>query len=46
MKAESTSEVGPEWVDNVLPAGPEDNAPLNSPADPIVRPVLRQAVAR
>jgi acyl-coenzyme A synthetase/AMP-(fatty) acid ligase len=45
MKAESASEVGPEWVDDVLLAGSDNNVPLRLPAGPIARSELRQLVA-
>jgi acyl-coenzyme A synthetase/AMP-(fatty) acid ligase len=45
MKAESTSEVGPEWVDDVLLAGPDNQVPLHLPTGPIARAALRQLVA-
>jgi non-ribosomal peptide synthetase component F len=45
MKAESTSEAGPEWADDVLVTGPDNNVPLNSPTGPIVPSIVRQAAA-
>ncbi|MPZ81435.1 MAG: AMP-binding protein [Actinophytocola sp.] len=45
MKAESASEVGPEWVDDVLLAGPDKNVPLHLSTGPIAQSVLRQLVA-
>ncbi|HEY7597666.1 MAG TPA: class I adenylate-forming enzyme family protein [Actinophytocola sp.] len=45
MQAEVTSEVGPEWVDEVLLAGPDKNVPLRLPAGPIAQSTLRQLVA-
>ncbi|MGH3759215.1 MAG: class I adenylate-forming enzyme family protein [Actinophytocola sp.] len=45
MKVEAASEVGPEWVDEVLLAGPDKNVPLHLPAGPIALPALRQLVA-
>src|SRR4051812_43844264 len=45
MKSESASEVGPEWVDDVLLAGPDNDVPLLLPTGPIARAALRQLVA-
>jgi 3-hydroxy-4-methylanthranilate adenylyltransferase len=45
MKSESASEVGPEWVDDVLLAGPDNDVPLQLPAGPIARSALRRLVA-
>jgi len=45
MKAESTSDVGPEWVDDVLLAGPDKTVPLQLPTEPIALSTLRQLVA-
>jgi acyl-coenzyme A synthetase/AMP-(fatty) acid ligase len=45
INTESTSEVGTEWVDEVLLAGPDNNLPLLLPTGPIARSALRQLVA-
>lgn len=45
MKTETASEVGPEWVDEVLLAGPDNAVPLHLPAGPIARSALRRLVA-
>ena len=45
LKAESASGVGPEWVDDVLLAGPDDDIPLHLPTGPVARSALRQLVA-
>jgi len=45
MKAEAASEVGPEWVDDVLLAGPDKAVPMHLPAGPIAQTLLRQLVA-
>ncbi len=42
---EVPSEVGPEWVDEVLLAGPDNDVPLQLPTGPIARSALRQLVA-
>jgi acyl-coenzyme A synthetase/AMP-(fatty) acid ligase len=45
MKAEATSEIGPEWVDDVLLAGPDETVSLRLPTGPIAQSELRQLVA-
>jgi acyl-coenzyme A synthetase/AMP-(fatty) acid ligase len=45
MKAETTSGIGPEWVDDVLLAGPDGNVSLRLPAGPIAQSELRRLVA-
>jgi acyl-coenzyme A synthetase/AMP-(fatty) acid ligase len=45
MNAATAAEVGPEWVDDVLLAGPDNDVPLHLPAGPIARSALRQLVA-
>ena len=45
MKAEFASDVGPEWVDDVLLAGPDKSVPLQLPTGPIALAALRQLVA-
>jgi acyl-coenzyme A synthetase/AMP-(fatty) acid ligase len=45
MKAESASEIGPEWVDDVLLSGPDESVTLRLPTGPIARAALRQLVA-
>ncbi len=45
INKESTFEIGSEWVDEVLLAGPDNGVPLHLPTGPIVRSGLRQLVA-